>query len=195
MSISFCVDSFVNWPPSTPKICAEQNLLDERPLFGMDYYVCAEAGNAVEGRLRFADKHAKDVLHSAVVDGQFNRSGLAVLSAATCNLAINQDVCLQEGRHYAFQLNVPVGSIDKGVIIGFQVEGMFAAGDDEIGYVDASARLDVAQNSPKIIVRGKHAANAVKDAEVRLLEVVLALDGRLPWVSVVPWADFSVGTN
>lgn len=113
----------------------------------------------------------------------------------TRNFAVSQDVGLQEGHRDAFQLNVAVGSIDKGVIVGCEVEGVLTSSDDEIGYVDPAARFDVAQNSAKIIVRGKRSANAVKDAEVRLLEVVLALDGRLPRISVVPWADFSVGTN
>src|ERR1700730_463641 len=72
---------------------------------------------------------------------------------------------------------------------------MLAASDHEIRYVDAALHLDVLQRALKFIFRGEHSSNAVEDAKIGILEVVLTRDGSLAVIAGVPRTELAVGAN
>src|ERR1700691_4885218 len=111
------------------------------------------------------------------------------------NLAVRHHASLQECSVHAFQGNVSIRSVDKGVVFGGYAHGMLAAGDHEVGDVHAGFGLQVTQLSLKCASSREHSCNAVEVPQISFLKGVLTRSQSPPRIAGVPRTELSVRTN
>ena len=165
------------------KIANQTNLVEERFITGRNDDVRAKAGGAVHGRVVAVDEHSKDILNAAVLHGQIHGGEFAVMTGMMGNLAFAEYEGIEESAGDTIELDVAVGAVNGGVKRTFQMDGMIAARDHEIGHVNGAAGIDLAQDALKIIVGGKNTGDAMEDGEIGVLKCVLARDKSLARVA------------
>src|ERR1700738_1416606 len=111
------------------------------------------------------------------------------------NFTLGLDARFQVGSVYAFQVHIAIGAVDEGTVVSSHVNGMLAAGDHEIGYVDAAMRFDMLQNALKFVPGRENSGNATEDAEIGVLESVLTRDGSFARIVRVPRTELTLGAN
>ena len=88
-------------------------------------------------------------------------------------------------------MDVTVQAVNKSVKSSFDVNGVFAANDAEIGDVDVAARFDALEWSAEMIVGRKNPHNAVIDTEIGVAERRGAGELRGAGIVGIPGAEFA----
>lgn len=102
---------------------------------------------------------------------------------------------VQKGGAYALELDITIGAVDDGLKVAGEMDGVLAAGNVEVGNVDAAVGFDVLQDAAKLVIGGEHSSNAIEDAEIGILKGVMAGDSGLAVIAGIPRAELAFGMN
>src|SRR5258706_16283856 len=89
------------------------------------------------------------------------------------------------------QVNVAIQAISKRVKAALNWGAARRASELEIGNIHGAVRFHLGQRSLKIVVRTQHSVDALKNAKVRVLELVRAGNRCLARIVRIPWTEMS----
>src|SRR5579864_4769160 len=102
---------------------------------------------------------------------------------------------MSELRIYGPQLGVPIGSINDGLKLRGEMDGIAADFERETRRVGGSLNFDPRQDAPIDAFRRQDSRDPLEDRQIGILEFVAALDRRIGWFVGAPRSEFSAGLN
>ena len=111
------------------------------------------------------------------------------------HLAPGHDLGVPEGGVDRIEPRVAVGAVDDGMEARMQIHRVVEVGEAEVGRVGLAVDGDVAQVSGVVAGGAEVAGDAFEVAEVGVIELVVAGDGRLAGIGNLPGTEDAHGVN